>query len=86
MPAMTMEVCGWIGGLVLISAYAMASFGRVSARGAVFQCLNLAGSLMLAANSAWHQAWPSTAVNVIWIGVGIGALIRVQRPRLSHDK
>ena len=76
MLVMAMEVDGWTGGLVLICAYAMVSFGRISPQGAAFQCLNLAGSLMLAANSAWHHAWPSASVNLIWIGVGIAALMR----------
>jgi hypothetical protein len=74
--AIGMEICGWSGGFVLILAYAMVSFGKTSAQGAAFQCLNLAGSLMLAANSAWHHAWPSASVNLIWIGVGIAALAR----------
>lgn len=30
---------------------------------------------MLAANSAWHHAWPSASVNLIWIAVGIAALM-----------
>ena len=76
MLVMVMEAVGWTGGLVLICAYAMVSFGKISPRGAAFQCLNLAGSLMLAANSAWHHAWPSASVNLIWIGVGIAALMR----------
>jgi len=71
-----MEVCGWTGGLVLICAYGMVSFGKISPKGAGFQCLNLAGSLMLAANSAWHHAWPSASVNLVWIGVGMAALMR----------
>ena len=74
--AFVMEVCGWLGGLVLICGYAMVSFGRTRAQGKVFQGLNLLGSLTMAANSAWHHAWPSASVNVIWIGVGLGALWR----------
>ncbi len=71
-----MAVCGWTGGVVLICAYALVSFGKLSSKGAEFQCLNLAGSMMLAANSAWHHAWPSASVNLIWIGIGMAALIR----------
>lgn len=76
MMVVAMELEGWTGGLLLICAYATVSFGKISARGGVFQCLNLAGSLMLAANSAVHHAWPSASVNLIWIGVGIAALLR----------
>ena len=73
-----MEVCGWVGGVVLICAYAMVSFERISASGVCFQCLNLAGSLALAANSAWHHAWPSSSVNFVWIIVGVVALKRLR--------
>lgn len=76
MPGLGVELCGWLGGAVLISAYALVSFGRIAATGVMFQFLNLAGSVLLAANSAWHHAWPSVSVNLIWIGVGIGALLR----------
>jgi len=72
-----MEVLGWSGGLMLIYAYAMVSLGNMPARGALFQCLNLLGSVLLAANAAWHHAWPSVGVNLIWIGVGAFALMRV---------
>jgi hypothetical protein len=81
--SMAMEVGGWVGGFVLILAYAMVSFGKMSPRGAVFQSLNLAGSLMLAANSGWHRAWPSVSVNLIWIAVGAGALLRGRVPAQS---
>lgn len=74
--AIAIEVCGWTGGLVLILAYALVSFARISARGALFQILNLGGSILLAANAAWHHALPSACVNLIWIAVGVGALAR----------
>ena len=52
MLVMAMAVCGWIGGIALISAYATVSLGKISSKSAEFRSLNLAGSLMLAANSA----------------------------------
>jgi hypothetical protein len=75
--SMAMEVFGWFGGLTLIYAYAMVSLGKMSARGALFQSLNLVGGVLLAANAAWHHAWPSVGVNLIWIGIGVYALIRL---------
>jgi hypothetical protein len=75
--SMAMEIFGWIGGLTLIYAYAMVSLEKMPARGALFQSLNLVGGVLLAANAAWHHAWPSVGVNLIWIGVGVFALARV---------
>jgi hypothetical protein len=82
---LSMELCGWIGGLLLICAYALVSFGRISPRGGVFQSLNLAGSLMLAGNSAFHHAWPSVSVNLIWIAVGAGALMKCWLPNANEN-
>jgi len=59
-----LERC-WIVGVVLISADGFLSSGRISAQRADFQSLNLVGSLMLAANSARHDAWLSASVNLI---------------------
>ena len=82
---LSMELCGWIGGLLLICAYALVSFGKISPRGGVFQSLNLAGSLMLAGNSAFHHAWPSVSVNLIWIGIGAGALMKCWLPNTNAN-
>jgi hypothetical protein len=70
------EIIRWIGGATLIWAYAMVSLEKMSLRRSAFLRLNLAGSLILAASLAWHHAWPSASVNLIWIGVGIACLKR----------
>jgi hypothetical protein len=50
-----MEVDGWLGGIILICAYAMVSFGKVTPRGVAFQSLNVTGSAMLALTSSGLQ-------------------------------
>lgn len=84
MLAATVEICGWMGGITLVFAYAIVSSGRITARGRIFQWLNIAGSLMLSANSGWHHAWPSVALNLVWIGVGASALARSLRRKALH--
>ncbi len=55
MLAFAMEVDGWLGGIILICAYAMVSFGKVTPRGVAFQSLNVTGSAMLALTSSGLQ-------------------------------
>jgi len=74
-----LEVGGWMGALALIVAYGLISWGRVAGTSGVYQSLNILGSLLLLINAAWHHAWPSSTVNLIWIGIGISAVIR--RPK-----
>jgi hypothetical protein len=44
--------------------------------GVRYQLLNLAGATGLAVNGTFHHAWPSTALNLIWLGIGLIALRR----------
>jgi hypothetical protein len=67
------DVIGWVGAACLLLAYAWLSSGRLTA-GIRYHLLNLAGAGGLALNGAVHQAWPSTALNVIWLGIGVAAL------------
>jgi hypothetical protein len=75
------DAVGWAGAGCLLLAYGWVSAGRLVV-GLRFQLLNLAGAVGLAVNGAVHRAWPSTALNVVWLGVGVVALRRARaKPR-----
>ncbi len=69
------DVIGWAGAVGLLLAYAALSSGRLRV-GPVYHLLNLGGAAGLALNGAVHRAWPSTALNVVWLAIGIAALRR----------
>jgi hypothetical protein len=69
-------IAGWIGALLLLTAYLLVSLRRLAGNGVLFQVLNVAGSLGLAAASVAGGVWPSVAVNVVWIGIGVVVLVR----------
>lgn len=75
------EIAGWLGAAILLAAYALVSYGAVGGRSGVYQMLNIVSGLLLGANAASHHAWPSTAVNVIWTGIAVGALAVALQPR-----
>ena len=74
-----MDVAGWSGAAALLAAYGLLSAGRLDGRGRAFQALNVIGSAGLIANSGYHQAWPSAALNGVWMAVGLLALARAGR-------
>ncbi len=78
---MLIEVLGWIGTIVLIASFGGVSYGRIDGRSRAYQALNIVGGLLLAVNTAWHRAWPSVAMNIIWIGIAVGALAAGLTPR-----
>lgn len=81
--ALWMEVVGWIGGALILAAYFMLSAGKLDAKSPTYQWLNVVGALGFIANSSWNGAWPSAALNVIWVGIGIVALVRIFGRRAS---
>jgi len=77
---------GWLGAAALLFAYALVSTGRLRAVGLRYQWLNLAGSVLLLANSFYYGALPSVAVNAVWIAIGVFALARrIEKNRLKTE-
>ena len=72
-----MEVVGWIGALLILAGYGLLSAGKLDGKSPIYQWLNVVGALGFIANSAWHSAWPSAILNVIWVGIGLVALVKI---------
>ena len=70
------EIIGWLGAVLVLSAYGLLSAHRLTSRSVAYQVLNIAGSVGLVINTAWNGAMPSTVVNLIWLGIGAHALWR----------
>ena len=79
MTGLLVDAAGWTGAVALLLAYALVSAGRLTGRSVGFQALNLVGAVGLLANGAWHGAWPSAALNAVWLVIGITALVRLAR-------
>lgn len=74
---MWINVCGWIGAIMVLSAYFLVSTRRVSGDSVFFQLLNLIGSALIIVNSFHFGAFPSVVVNGVWILIAVYALVRM---------
>ncbi len=63
------DAIGWAGAAALLVAYAMVSSKKLEGDSTAFQFLNIVGSLLLAVNTVFYRAYPSSFVNMIWIAV-----------------
>ena len=73
------EVVGWAGALALLIAYGLLTAGRLQATDRTCVGLNLAGSAGLALNGAAHTAWPSMALNLLWLAIALHGLHAARR-------
>lgn len=63
------DIIGWIGGIEVLLAYALISSKRVNETSIFYHLLNLTGAVFLIANTVIKGAYPSTFVNIIWVGI-----------------
>jgi hypothetical protein len=72
-------IVGWVGAVLILAAYFLLTAERLTARDPAYQWMNVVGAAGFIVNSGWNGAYPSAALNVIWVGIGLVALIRLAR-------
>jgi hypothetical protein len=78
---LAVEAVGWVGAALILLGYLMVTTGKLTGQSAAFQWMNVAGAAGFIVNGWWHGALPSTALNVIWMGIGVVALWRISQRR-----
>ena len=71
MENLIVDIIGWVGSLALIFAYWSVSKKRISPQSFIYHSLNIVGSLLLIVNTWYYGAFPSAAVNIIWVIIGL---------------
>jgi hypothetical protein len=77
------DLLGWIGAIALLVGYGMVSAGRLQGTSWLYQQLNLGGSVLLIVNTAWHGAFPSAFLNVVWVAIALAAMLRLRKSRID---
>lgn len=76
MTDLLIHLCGWAGTAMILAAYYLVSTQKVRSIDPGYQWLNLIGSLVLGINVFYKKAWPAVALEVIWAGIAVFALIK----------
>jgi hypothetical protein len=77
------EFSGWAAALLILGGYSLLSFGKIQARSPIYQWMNITGALGFIINCTANGAWPSVALNVVWLLIGFYALRRNTRLKVS---
>lgn len=70
------DIIGWVGMVSLLLAYGLLTARVWAAASWQYQILNLVGAGCLTVNTAYYQAWPSAALNVVWFVIGAIGLLK----------
>lgn len=70
---------GWVGAVGTVGAYAMVSQRRMEAHSLRFQVINIVCAALLATSALSVDNWPSMVSNLVWMGIGVHALLRARQ-------
>ena len=70
------EIAGWSGAVIILLAYGLLSADKLSSKSNAYQWMNVVGAAGFVLNSGSKGAYPSAVLNLIWIAIGIFAVLR----------
>lgn len=71
------EALGWAGSLSYVAAYLLLSLKKISADRPLYHLMNLVGAAGLILNGLAMRDFPSVAVNIAWMCIGLMALFMI---------
>ncbi len=75
---------GWVGAVGTVGAYALMSQRRLDAHSLRFQTINVACAALLSVSALSVHNWPSMASNLVWMGIGVHALLGTRQARRAE--
>jgi hypothetical protein len=73
------EIIGWIGAVLITGAYFLNINGKLGSSSGIYILSNLLGGIFFTINTLVHQAYPSMIVNIIWVFIAVGALLKKEK-------
>jgi hypothetical protein len=71
------ERIGWIGFILIVSAYLFVTIQLLDVRSSVYHLMNLAGALCMVVNARHKEAKPLFWLNVVWSLVAVIGLMKI---------
>ena len=73
------ETIGWAGSLLILTAYFLNMQLKVLATSPFYIWANLAGGFCFIINTYYHHAFPSMALNVVWVLIAVISLLKTKK-------
>ena len=73
---MFFDICGWIGMVLVLIAYALLSTNKIK-NGKVYQFFNLIAAVFMAVGLFPKNAWFSFALQVVWGIIALVAIVKI---------
>ena len=75
MANLLIEIAGWTGATLIVIAYFLLTYKKFDRKSKIYHGMNLAGGVLVGINAVINQAYPSAAINAMWVVIAIYGLI-----------
>jgi hypothetical protein len=81
-----LEAVGVYGIVMVLGAYALNTFGYLTAKDTKYQLMNLTGGGAFVYYTLVKTAWASLFVNVVWVVIAVIGLWRISQTRRKTEQ
>ena len=79
------NVLGWTGSLMVLTAYGLNSYQKLKSDSSAFYLLNFTGGSFLIVYTIYREAYANTFINIVWVVVAIPAIFNLMRKKKSQE-
>ena len=80
------DIVGIVGVALVLTAYCLIQTNKIDSDAMSFSVVNLIGSILILYSLFFHWNLASVIIEVAWITISIGGIIRVMRRRNAPSK
>ncbi len=73
---LAINIMGWVASVLIVGAYFLNIKGKLSSTSPYYIWANLVGGIFFIINTFYLKAYPSMAVNIVWVIIALEAVIR----------
>jgi hypothetical protein len=73
------DIIGWVGAILIVGAYGLNIQGKLHSDSKMYIFANLLGGICFIINTLYLKAYPSAAVNVVWVFIALYALMKTKK-------
>lgn len=70
------DILGWTGSVLYLVAYALVSLKKAEGDSVLYQGINIIAGILLVIYTISLQAYATTALNAVWVAIGVFTLGR----------
>ena len=80
------SIVGWVGMILIVSAYYLLSTKKLTSKSWVYHLINFFGGIGIVINTLINRAWPAMVLNILWALIAMISIIKITKTKTKKKK